>query len=202
LSGSGRAARRWVFTVGLLALPSSAVGAEKQIRPFVAVTFGGGTTFVDLEGAVGKPNVAIGVNAVLLGEIVGVEVDAATAPGFFQSGDLHLVLGSRVTTVTGNVVVAAPHRLTEYRLRPYFVGGVGVMTVRITDYFDVLTVAQTMPTLDLGGGAIGFITNRIGICWDVRRFTSLGGSDQERGVSLGGEHLSYWRASMALVIRY
>ena len=202
MSGPGRAARRWVLTVGLLSLPSPAVGAEKQIRPFVGVTLGGGTTFIDLEGAAGKPNVAIGVNAALLGEIVGVEVDLADAPGFFQSGDLHLVLGSRVTTVTGNVVVAAPHRLTEYRLRPYFVGGVGVMNVSITDYFGVLAVAKTMPALDLGGGAIGFVTNRIGICWDVRRFTSLGGSDQERGVSFGGEHLSFWRASMAVVIRY
>lgn len=191
-----------MLAAGLLALPSPAVGAEKQIRPFVSLTFGGGTTFVDLEGAVGKPKVAVGVNAALLGEIVGVELDAATSPGFFESGDLHLVLASRVTTVTGNVVLAAPHRLTEYRLRPYFVGGLGVMTVHITDYFGILTVAQTMPTLDVGGGAIGFITNRIGICWDLRRFTSLGGSGQKSGVTVEGQQLSFWRASMALVVRY
>jgi hypothetical protein len=190
------------LAAGLLSLPASAVGSEKQIRPFVGVTFGGGTTFVDLEDAAGKANVIVGVNAALLGEIVGVEIDAATAPGFFQSGDVHLVLSSRVTTVTGNVVVAAPHRLTEYRLRPYFVGGVGMMRVHITDYFQVLEVAQTMPVLDLGGGASGFITDRIGVCWDVRRFSSLGGSGQKSGVTVEGQQLSFWRASMALVFRY
>jgi hypothetical protein len=202
LTGSGRAVRRWVLTVGLLSLPSPAVGGEKQVRPFVGVTFAGGTTFVDVENAVGKPHLTIGVSAAWLGEIVGVEVDVADAPGFFQSGDLHLVLGSRVTTATGNVVVAAPHRLTEYRVRPYFVGGLGVMRVNITHDFDVLAVAETKPALDLGAGAIAFVTNQVGMCFDIRRFTSLAGSGQERGVSLGGEQLSFWRASMALVIRY
>ena len=188
--------------MGLLLLPSHALAADKQIRPFVGVTFGGGTTFVDLEDASGKANLVVGVNAALLGEIVGVELDLADAPGFFQSGGRHLVLSSRVATVTGNVVVAVPRRLTEYALRPYFVGGVGVMNVRIADYFGVLEVTKTMPALDVGGGAIGFLTNRIGVCWDVRRFASLAGSAQERGVSFGEEQISFWRASMALVVRY
>ena len=197
----GRAARLQVLAVCLLLWPSSARAAEKQIRPLIAVTFAGGTTFVDLENAVARPHLVVGVNAAVLGEIVGVEVDVANAPGFFQSGASHLVLISRVTTATGNIVIAVPRRLTEYGLRPYFVGGVGVMHVRIADYFGVLEVAKTMPAIDLGGGAIGFVTNRIGVCWDVRRFTSLAGAE-ERGVSFGSEKLSFWRASMALVIRY
>jgi len=48
---------------------------------------------------------------------------------------------------------------------------------------------------------LGFITNRIGVCWDVRRFTSLSRTTEERGISIGGERLSFWRASMALAIR-
>src|SRR4051794_16653728 len=112
------------------ACESAATAAEKQIRPFIGVTFGGGTTLLDPEKASGKAKPAIGVSAVVLGEIFGVEADVAHAPGFFQSGDSRLVLSSSITTITGNLMVAAPHRLTEYALRPYLVGGAGMMRVQ------------------------------------------------------------------------
>jgi hypothetical protein len=191
-----------VLALPLFSLPSRAIAAERQIRPLVGVTFGGSTTFVDLEGASGRANPAIGLNAVVLGEIVGIDLDLALAPGFFQAGDRHLVLASSVTTLTGNFVLAAPGRVTEYGLRPYFVGGAGLMRVRIDDYFGVLRVTKTMPAIDIGGGAIGFVTKRVGVCWDVRRFTSLSRTTEENGISFGREQLSFWRASMMLVIRY
>jgi hypothetical protein len=75
------------------------------------------------------------------------------------------------------------------------------MRVRIDHAFGVLPVAKTAPAIDVGGGVLGFITNRIGVCWEVRRFTSLSRTT-EQGLSIGGERLSFWRASMALVIRY
>lgn len=202
MRGTGSLSWRGVLALVLLAAPSSAIAGERQIRPFVGVTFGGGTTFVDSEKASGRPNAIIGVNAAWLGEIVGIDLDLAHAPGFFQAGDLHLVLSSSVTTLTGNIVVAAPGRVTGYGLRPYFVGGAGLMRVRIDHAFGVLPVAKTTPAIDVGGGAIGFLTNRIGVCWDVRRFTSLTRTTQESGVSFGGEQLSFWRASMALTMRY
>jgi hypothetical protein len=191
-----------LLTLVVLTLPSRASAQERQIRPFIGVTFEGATTFVDAE-AVGKPHVVIGVNAAWLREIVGLEVDLARLPGFFQADDPgHLVLSSAVTTLTGNFVLAAPARKTQYGLRPYFVGGAGLMRVRIDHSLDVLPVSKTSPAIDIGGGVIGFITNRIGVVWDVRRFASLSRTTEERGVSIGGERLSFWRASTALVIRY
>jgi hypothetical protein len=176
--------------------------ADKQIRPFVGATFGGGTSFVDLESAAGKANPVVGVSAVRLGELFGVDLDVADAPGFFQSGGKHLVLSSRVTTVTANVVVAAPGRLTEYSLRPYLVGGAGLIRVRIDDYFGALRVSSVLPAFDIGGGAAGFLSNRLGVFWEVRRFQSLSRNTQDRGVTFGEERLSFWRASMGLAIRY
>ncbi len=183
-------------------MSSRTFAADRQIRPFIGATFGGGTTFVDPENAVGKANPAIGVSAVFLGEVFGTEVDIADAPGFFESGDKHLVIGSRVTTISGNVVVAAPHRLTEYSLRPYFVGGAGLMRVRTSTAFSVFDVSSVIPQLDVGVGAVGFLTNRIGVCWDVRRFQSVGSNTGDVGLSFGDEHLSFWRATMAVAIRY
>ena len=191
-----------VLVAGLLLISTRAAAADRQIRPFVGATFGGGTTFIDPENAIGTPNVVYGASAVFLGEVVGAEVDVADAPGFFQSGDTHNVLFSRVTTVSGNVVVAAPHRLTEYSLRPYLVGGAGLMRVRTSTAFAVFDVSAIIPHLDVGAGVIAFVTNRVGVCWDVRRFQSVGSHGDASGLSFGDEHLSFWRATMAVAIRY
>jgi hypothetical protein len=185
----------------LLLLPSSA-SAEWQIRPFLGVTFGGGTTFVDSERAAGLPKLAFGVNGVLLGENIGIEGDFGRTPGFFQSGDQHLVLGSSATTLTGNIVIALPRHLTQYTLRPYFVVGVGLMHARIDHQLGALNVANTLPAIDAGGGATGFLTDRVGLSWELRYFRSVSGKTELRGLSVAAEQLSFWRANMALAIRY
>ena len=183
----------------LLCRPAPA-GAEWQLRPFLGLTFGGGTTFFDLERAAGGANAVIGFNTVLIGELLGVEADFGYGPGFFQRGDLHLVTRSSVTTLTGNVVIALPRRLSEFTLRPYFVGGAGLAESRINDSTQVLRVRSTLPAVDLGGGVTGFLSDRIGLSWDVRHFRTFGG--KTAGVSFGREQLSFWRANMALVFRY
>ena len=195
-------AKTLVLVGGLLLLCVRADAADRQIRPFAGATFGGGTTFVDPELAIGKPNPAIGASVVFLSEVFGAEVEVADAPGFFQAGDKHLVLGSHVTTVSGNVIVAAPHRLTEYSLRPYFVGGAGLMRVSTTTSLSPFDVSKVIPAVDVGVGVVAFLTNRLGVSWDVRRFQSVGRGAVDVGLSFGGESLSFWRATMAAVIRY
>jgi hypothetical protein len=193
------------LAVGLVLLcrPVGAA-ADTQIRPFVGFTFAGSTTFLDLDLAVAKHHGVIGVDGVVLGNIFGVEVDLGRMPGFFQTtaslGGSPLILHSSLTTLTGSIVIAAPRKLTEYTLRPYFVAGAGGIRVRVDDYFGALKVRDTVGAYDLGGGVVGFLTNRVGVAWDVRRFSSVKGSETQ-GVSEGGR-LSFWRASMALAVRY
>ena len=197
--------RAGVLALVWLAIAPGRASAEWQLKPFLGATFGGGTTFVDLEEASGHPNLAVGIGGVLLGDVIGVEVDLGRAPGFFQYGDrpLPLVVKSSATTLTGNVVVALPRRIAEFTLRPYFAGGAGLMHVRIDDFLGVFNVATTLPAMDVGGGVTGFLTNWLGVNWDVRYFRSMGGPDERRaGISLGPEQLSFWRANMGLAIRY
>jgi len=198
----GTRRRTVVLVAGLLLMSARTDAEDRQIRPFIGATFGGGTTFVDLDHVVGKANRAIGASAVFLGEVVGMEVDIADAPGFFESDGKHLVRGSRVTTLSGNVVVAAPHKLTEYSLRPYVVGGAGLMRVSTTTTFSVFDVSKVIPVLDVGVGIVGFMTNRVGVYWEVRRFQSVGGNTGSVGLSWGDEQLSFWRATMGVAIRY
>ena len=187
----------------IVLLSTRADAAEKQIKPFIAVAFGGSTTFVDLEDAAGKPNLVIGAGAAMLWDLFGLDVDVAHAPGFFQSGDQHLVLSSGVTTVTGNFVLTLPRRMTEYSLRPYFVGGAGVIRVSIDDVFGALKVHESLAVIDVGGGATGFVSDTWGVYWDVRYFRSF--SRDAKGLSVAPqplpEQLSFWRASMGIVLR-
>jgi len=198
----GRLTRSTVILIAGLLMATRASAADRQIRPFIGATFAGGTTFVDPEDAISKPHLAIGASAAFLGEILGAEIDVFDAPGFFQAGDKNLVRVSHVATFSGNVVVAAPRRLTEYFLRPYVVGGATMMLIRTTTAFSVFDVSAVRPAVDVGAGAIAFVTSKVGVSWDIRRFQTVGDSSPGLGLSFGDEHLSFWRATMAAVIRY
>ena len=193
--------------VTLLVLAPASARAEWQVRPFFGITFGSATTFVDPENAIDNENVTIGVSGGWLGEIFGVEADFGRAPGFFQTEeapDLRdpLVIQSAVTTLTGNVVIAMPRRMAGYGLRPYFSGGFGLMHVDLLGQIGGTRHNRTLPTLSLGGGVTGFLSNRVGMNWDVRRLSTLRGEGQTLGNSLGEEQLSLWRATMSVALRY
>ncbi|HXH07518.1 MAG TPA: hypothetical protein VNI83_13130 [Vicinamibacterales bacterium] len=193
---------RSMIAAALLVLSPRAATAEWQLMPFAAFTFGGGTTFLDVEQAAGDVKLAIGGRGVYLGEILGLEGDLLIVPGFFDSGDQQLVTRSAVTTLTGSVVVALPRRLAERTLRPYAVGGVGLMRVRMDQAVRELQLRSNLLALTVGGGATGFVTRRVGLNWDFRYYRNIRGTDPGRGLSIGPPRLSFWRASMAVVIRY
>jgi hypothetical protein len=185
-----------------LTVAGTASAADVQLRPFVAFTFAGDTTFVpNLAEAAGKAHGTIGVGAAVLGEVIGFDVEVAHTPGFFQTGDTNLIVGSSVTTVVGDVVIAMPGRLSEYTLRPYVLAGGGIVRANSQDNLDVFGFTQVLPAVDFGAGAIGFLTRRVGLAWEIRRFQSIGSRDTLSGISLGPEKLSFWRLSMAVAIR-
>jgi hypothetical protein len=199
--------RAAVFALALSLVAPAAARAEWQVRPFIGFTFGGNTTFVDPDGAIDSQNMVIGVSGGWLGEVFGFEGDFGRAPGFFQTDEpaiaQSLVLTSAVTTLTGNAVIALPARLAGYGLRPYFSGGAGLMHVDWVGAFELLGVNRTLPTLSLGGGVTGFVTTDVGVSWDIRRINTLRGEGETRGNSVAGrERLSFWRATMAVALRY
>jgi hypothetical protein len=194
-----------IASVLLLLFPLQAA-AEWQFKPFVGLTFGGATTFIDLEDAAGTTKICWGGNAAYVGEIFGIEGDFGTTPGFFQSNnyslaDLQKVYDSAVTTLTGNIVVAWPRHRAEYTLRPYLVAGGGLVRVRIDDRKGPL-VTSNQSGFDVGGGATGFLTKRVGVSWDLRYFRSIAGTGQGGGISFDQPGISFWRLSMAVAVRY
>ncbi len=195
-----RFTRLCLVALALLSCPQTA-RAEWQAKPFGGLTFGGGSPFVDLDRVQGTPKLNLGVSGLWLGEVVGIEADVATTSGFF-SGDAKRVLRSHVATVSGNVVIALPKRIAQYSLRPYVVGGLGFAQVSFTDGVKTYDYSHVLPAWDLGGGATGFISDTVGLNWDVRLFRTL---RPERPNSTGAvieeKKLSFWRATMGVSIR-
>jgi len=191
---------RLAVLAALLALVPASARAELQVKPFGGVTFGGSTTFVNLDDAAGKPKLNLGVSGIWLGEVLGVEGDVATTAGFF-SGDKKLILRSHVATVSGNVVVAMPRRIAQYGLRPYGVAGVGMMHLGFEDSLQTVSFTNWLSAWDVGGGATGFLSDVVGVNWDVRLFRTLKSEKAISGVSVGPERLSFWRATMGFSFR-
>ncbi|HUK37121.1 MAG TPA: outer membrane beta-barrel protein [Vicinamibacterales bacterium] len=181
-----------------------ASAAEWQFKPFLGATYGGSTTFLFVpQLQSGAPaHLVFGGSGMFLGEFLGVEGDFGHTPSFFQdsSNPIQLIADSGVTTVTGNVVLAVPRHLVQYSLRPYIVGGAGVMHVGIDYVGNPISTSSTLKTMDLGAGVTGFLTKHLGVTWDVRYFRSIDRTI-ETGQSIGSEHLSFWRANMAVAIR-
>ena len=187
-----------------LAFAPATAGAEWQVKPFGGVTFGGSTTLlIDLDNQAGQPKLNLGVSGLWLGNVFGVEGDVATTAGFF-SGDPSsspLVLRSHVATVMGNAIVAMPKSISQYGLRPYAVAGLGGMHISVGDNQHAYPFASWLTAWDLGGGATGFLSDFVGLNWDVRFFKTLQSQPGGTGVSVGPGQLSFWRATMGISVR-
>lgn len=186
----------------LLLAPPADAHADWLITPFLGTSFGGETTFLIFEEGAGR-KMALGAAVALLGNgILGLEADVGHTPRFFEGNDpLGLVLTSRVTTLSGNVIIAAPLALTRESLRPYLVSGLGLMQARTKHAAGVFPVEQDLLGLTIGAGAIGFVTERTGLRFDIRHIKAISGEDgpfARPGVS----RLSFWRVTAGLVIRY
>jgi hypothetical protein len=49
---------------------------------------------------------------------------------------------------------------------------------------------------------MGFISDRTGLKWDLRYFRNIKSDEGASGVGFGTPSLSFWRLSMAVVLRY
>ncbi len=193
----------------LLAAPSTALG-EWHLTPTIGVTFAGRTTFIDPQVASAKRHTNFGGTVTLLGAgIVGAEAIVVVTPGFFETDRTPLgtdvaraeIESSRTVAVMANAVLTTPRRWTEYSLRPFVSGGLGVLHASQTPADPrSLSVDAGIAGFNVGGGAIGFLTPRTGLRFDLRYYRTL--RDTDRGaMAFGPAHLHYMSASVGVVIR-
>jgi hypothetical protein len=196
-----RASRVVLFFWVIVWTPPAYVGAQWIVTPFAGLKMGGDTNFVDLDQGAGATKFILGGSAGLLGDgLLGIEADFGYSPRFFETTRGRLVVSSGVTTLMGNVIVAMPRELTRESLRPYFAGGVGLMRATIDDVAGIFQVNSNLLGLSLGGGAIGAVTERASLRFDVRHFKNI--SEDDASVGFGTTRLGFWRLTAGVTLRY
>ncbi len=194
-------------------LPGHAA-AEWQFAPFVGFNFLGDTN-LNLT-ALPKRHWMFGGSGRLIGAgPVGVEGLFIYVPGAFKSFDvdpLFLNTGQVSETITksnayalmGNVVLTTPRAWNEYGLRPFISGGMGLLHVYHND--STFPARGNLPAYNVGGGAVGFLSDRVGLRFDLRYFSTtphgrepsdeIFTSDSER------VRVHFWTAAVGVVFKY
>jgi hypothetical protein len=190
-------------------LPGRAA-AEWHFTPMAGATFFGSTNVADPEQGTDNLHQHVGgVVSLLGGGLLGVETVFVWTPRFFNDDQAanQLVDSSRAIAWMGNIVLTAPRRWTEYNLRPFVSGGVGVLHSSLTEQPPgVLPGGELLPEIpnllafNVGGGAVGFFTSRTGIRFDVRYYSNLKPTE-EGPAFFGNVRMRYMTASVGLVLR-
>ena len=204
-----RALPRLAFCLLILTGLPRAAAAEWQLTPLFGFTFKGDTTLIsetdDFTIAASKIHWNFGGSLVLIGSWpIGVEALVLYTPGFLQQeSGVQFLEASRTTALMGNLVLATPRRWNEYGLRPFVSGGFGLLRVSAEDPpIDLWEKPVNLFGYNVGGGAIGFISDRAGLRFDLRYFSHVRSGKELAGLSFGPIELSYWNAALGFVFRY
>jgi hypothetical protein len=83
------------------------------------------------------------------------------------------------------------------------VGGIGLLRTRIEDSRGVFDLDSNLLGLNVGGGAIGPLSDRVSIRFELRHFSNLT-EPGEPAVTIDGEpaRLRFWRAAVGVSLRY
>jgi opacity protein-like surface antigen len=199
-----------LFVMAAVAAPRSA-SADWVLTPFVGWNFKGAAD-VNQNGGVSFSNrfenkLDYGVSIASMGAgVVGFEADFGYSPNFFESNradnTFSFTNDSNVTTFTGNLIVGIPIGGHGPSIRPYVVGGVGLIRSNVQDAASLFTVnTKNDFGFDLGGGLMGFFSHNVGVRGDVRYFRSFNGSS-DNITGLGLSDFNFWRGSLGLSLKF
>lgn len=184
--------------------PPTAARADVFVSPFLGVKFKGSGNQLDLdvESGAQRTSSSVGISGVVLMDAgFGFEVDIAHQSRFFESeGGNAIVTRSGVTTLSGNLILALPISITRESLRPYAVAGLGWMHAASNDLIGFNPVNNDYVGLTLGVGAVGFLTDVVGLRFDLRYLKSVSSSDTS-AVSADLARLKFWRTTIGVVFR-
>jgi hypothetical protein len=208
-----------VCCVCLLFAPREA-RAEWHFTPLLGATFAGSTTLYEVQSGSDKRHINFGGAVSRFGAgIIGVEGVVIYSRHFFEFTPPRdpadpvapAVAKSYTLSATGNVVLTVPKRWTEYFLRPYVSAGFGLLRAVSIDQpptalqsATLYPIHSTMPAFDVGGGAIGFLSQGTGVRFDVRYHEGLRRKPGPGETLITPDldlHLHYMTAEIGLVIR-
>lgn len=208
-------ATRVLALCGLLtAWPPARASAEWQFAPFVGFSFLGETNLNLTDLPDRHWNFGGSVRLVGAGPL-GVEALVLDVPGAFKSLDIdplflnpsqptETITESHAFTMMGNIVLTTPRAWNEYGLRPFVSGGFGVLKVRHNE--SEFPLRANLPGYNVGGGAVGFVTDRVGLRFDLRYFRTTPPGKEPTDLALTSHNervrLRFWTGGVGVVFKY
>ncbi len=183
--------------LALVLAPASA-RADWLFTPNVGAGFGG--------DASGREHLSWGASIGWMGAgVLGWEADFAFTPEFFEGDDVDLDLldNSYVSTFMVNALVGVPvGGTTGGGFRPYFSGGIGLLQSSVEDAESLFEVNNNEFGFNLGGGAMGFMTDHVGFRGDIRYYRALSDPDEDNEFDIAIGDFDFWRATGGVTFRW
>ena len=180
----------------LLWAPATA-SAQGYLTAFVGGNFGGDSGVSLDESIDDAARLSFGARlGILGGGIFGGEIDVGYTPDFYGQGTVFDSSG--LLTVTGNVVVGLPLG----PVRPYFLGGIGLIrrTVTYAPGEGQGSVTDSRAAYSIGGGVNLFVSEHVGINADLRYFRNF--STGNSLVDLSDDKFNFARGSLGITFRF
>ena len=134
---------------------------------------------------------------------IGLESVFVYVPGIFETPDpdplsdippSNAITKSHSYALMGNVVLTTPRAWNQYGLRPYVSGGLGML--RVSHNEPTFPARANLPAYNVGGGAVGLLTNRVGLRFDLRFLRTLPPGEEQgpfqETEDLLRVHVHYW----------
>jgi opacity protein-like surface antigen len=137
--------------------------------------------------------------------VFGWEADFSFTPEFFEGADNDFDFdgGSNVVTAMVNAIIGIP--VGGQRgggFRPYLTAGVGMLQTEARTNDDLFAVDNNELGFNLGIGAIGFVSDHVGVRGDVRYLRSFEDPERDNEFDVGVGNFDYWRGTVGLTFRW
>lgn len=183
--------------LALLIVPAPA-RADWLFTPNVGAGFGG--------SASGREHLTYGASIGWMGAgIFGFEADLAYTPEFFESDDddLELFSGSNVTSFMANALIGIPvGGQAGAGFRPFVSGGIGVLQMQVEDADDLFEINNNEFGVNVGFGAMGFVSDHVGFRGDVRYYRALTDPEPDNEFDVDFGDFDFWRGTVGVTFRW
>lgn len=192
-----------VITAMALCLAPATASAEWIFTPFIGASFAAGTDVDDdeFDTLIDGSKMTYGGTLTWLGAgVFGFEVDFGYSPEFFEGDDddVDFIDSSNYSSLMANVVLSTPRGA----FRPYATAGAGLINTSIDDVDDIFEVDRNALGFNVGGGVMGYFTDRVGIRGDLRYFRQMSESDDDDEVDFDLGAFRFWRGTVGVSFRF
>ena len=186
-----------IAALSLVLVPGTA-RADWLFTPNIGGGFGG--------DASGREHLTYGASIGWMGAgIFGWEADLAYTPEFFEGddNDIDLIENSNVSSFMANVIVGVPiGGQTGGGFRPYFSGGAGLMQQQVEDAESLFDISNNEFGINLGAGAMGFMSDHVGLRGDIRYYRALSDPDEDNEFDISLGDFDFWRGTVGVTFRW